>query len=115
MSFSKFIDRIKAAGEDLLSIDVVTLTGNVNVTIKGDKIDFDALVKSLQTQVAKTDGTIKIVAFTRIDVDKDAVQFVKSGLSSEEAPMVSAHNEMVKTAQDARMAVVNFLKGLVPI
>ena len=115
MAFKDFIDRLEAVGQDLATLDVATLSGNVQVTVQSDKIDFKALVKSIQDQVTQADGTVQIVAFTHIDIDKDAVQFVKSGLTAEEAPLIAAHNEMVKTSQEARMAVVQFLKDLAPI
>ena len=113
MAFSDFIKRLEEVGEDLATLDVATLSGSVKVTVDGDKIDFKALVKSIQAEVTKAQGTVQIVAFTHIDIDKDAVQFVKSGLTAEEAPLIDAHNEMVKTSQEARMSVVNFLKGLI--
>ncbi|MCG8355717.1 MAG: hypothetical protein MI920_09120 [Kiloniellales bacterium] len=113
MAFQAFLDRIKNAGQDLASIDVVTVSGNIEVKLAGDKIDFKNMVKSIHQNVAKTTGTVHIVAFTHIDFDKDAVNFVKSGLTPEETPLISAHNDMVKTANEARLAVVNFVKGLI--
>jgi hypothetical protein len=114
MAFKDFIDRLRSAGEDLATLDVATLSGSVEIKLAGDKIDFDALVKSIQDQVTKVDGTVQIVAFTRIDLDKDAIQFVKSGLSDDDKPLVAAHNEMVKTSQEARLAVVRFIKDVIP-
>ena len=104
---------LRASFDPLRTIDVVTVSGTIEVKLAGDKIDFKNLVKSIQQNVSKTGGTVHVVAFTHIDFDKDAVNFVKSGLTPEEEPMIKAHNEMLKTANEARLAVINFVKGLV--
>ena len=51
------------------------------------------------------------VAYTRIDVDN----FVKEGLTEGETPLMKSHEAMVKTAREARLAVLNFIRNPVGI
>lgn len=107
---------IKDGVTDLTSLDVVTLTGQIKVqTDSTNKVDLGKIYEELSKQAAKTDSDIAVVAFTHVSLDRDAVQFVQSGLSEEEKALVGSHVQMVTAAQEARLAMIRTFKDLVGI
>lgn len=113
-SLKNVLGKVRDAADDITSLDVVTLSGEVDLkgAMPADALSLPALYKQILKQ-AKVEANIQVVAFTHIDLDRDAVNFVKSTLSEAEAPMVQAHNEMVKTAEGARRAFVQMVKEVV--
>ena len=117
-SFEIFIEEIKKGVADLTTLDVVTLAGEIKISSSmpgnSSKIKLQELYKSIEKS-AKADGNLEVVAFTHIDFDCDVVNFVKAGLSEGGKTLLEAHNEMVKTSQEARQAMVKFIRELIPI
>jgi hypothetical protein len=113
MALADVIERIRNVGRDIVSIDVVTLTGRLTITAATDEsgLNLQELYKELQK--ATLEGTLEVVAFTHIDLDRDAVNYVKSGLSESEKPIIDAHGAMVDTAQKARQAFLQLAKEFV--
>ncbi|MEW5980149.1 MAG: hypothetical protein AB1898_30510 [Acidobacteriota bacterium] len=108
----KFIAEAQKFVKDLTTIDVLTLTGEIKVTnAEGQiaSINPDELFKSIQGTVVPNLG---VVALTHVEFDLDSVNFVVA-----EAPQsaLKLHTDSVKAAIDARVAVVELLKGLIPI
>jgi len=104
---------------DLTTLDVVTITGTINITSsieEDDTLDFQKLHKNLMSEV-KVGGAAQfnVLALTHIEIDCDSTNFVKSNLSGEEMPLVTAHNEMVKTAQETRIGIVKMLGDLIKL
>lgn len=116
MALSDIVNRIGRWTEDVVSLDVVTLTGSISIsTATGDDgINLAKLYEEIGNK-AKVEGNLEVVAFTHIDLDKDAINYVKSGLSEAEQPMIEAHNAMVDTAQKARQAFLMLAKELVGV
>ena len=114
-TLKKVLESIRNAADDITTLDVVTLTGSVTITgltDQNNEIDLKALNKAIQKNaIANTNMTL--LAYTHIDLDSDTIHFVKSGLSEGEAPLVEAHNAMVKSSQDARLAFVKAVKDVV--
>ena len=111
-TLKKVLEGIRDVADDITTLDVVTLTGDVTITGQNNEIDLKALNKAIQTNaIANTNMTL--LAYTHIDLDSDTIHFVKSGLSEGEAPLVEAHNAMVKSSQDARLAFVKAVKDVV--
>ena len=85
--------------KDMITLDVVTLSGNIELTLTD--------VKDLETLFAKIEplqANLDVVAVSHHDVDYDAVQFIRSGQESSE--LTTLHNETVKTAMEMRQKVV---------
>ena len=111
---STVIDRIVNTAKDLTVLNVATLTGDVNVTLDGaGNFDFNHIVDSLRTEAAKTDGTVKLVALTHIEMDQDVVHFEKADLTDAERLLVTSHGDLVDTSKNARMDFLDFVKRVV--
>ena len=106
--------------EDMATLDVVTLTGNLTVNVndlqgsaEGDKtIKFTGLMRQLEGNIMKKDSKISALAATHVSIDKDTVTFVKEKLSPEEAVYLDFHNETVKAAGIARAAMADGIAKL---
>ena len=140
------LDKLKEVGKsiedgisDLTSLDVVTITGTINIktdsagnttpaagqTAAGTDggnpdvkpsspqepkpLQLQELHKDLMNQVVSAKSDFSVLAFTHIDMDADSTNYVRSDLSAEDAALVHAHNEMVKTAQETRMGAIRML------
>ncbi|MEN7548853.1 hypothetical protein AAG747_13105 [Rapidithrix thailandica] len=120
--FGRLKNDIARAIEDLATLSVTTYTGNL--TMKADKIlkrtksgnkitgfNTKALIESL-SDGANANMDFKLVGFTYLDVDSDAVVFVKENLTPEQQTLMEAHRSMVAASQEARMAFLKFIKEL---
>ena len=107
-AFKGVADAIK----DIATLDVMTLSGTINLTVPGgganQGIDPTAFFERLKTE-AVSGTTIQVVAFTHKEADSDSVVYVRSDADSK---LVSAHQEMVKAAEQARLDFLKFLGGL---
>lgn len=111
-SLKAVFTRIKDAADDIASLDVVTLTGDVDIQGSNNKVDLKKLYQTIQANaISKTN--MSLVAYTHLDFDSDAVLFVKGALSEGEKPLVDAHNAMVKASQEARLAFVRAIKDVI--
>ena len=112
---TKAQSKLEAAVSDLVSLDVVTFTGDlvVNVTdITSEEdgtIRFQDVMKNIKGVADTDESAFKAVAATHIALDKDTVQFVKEGLTPDEERLYGLHLEAVKTAVAARAAMVESL------
>lgn len=118
MALKNVLERIRDTAEDIVTLDVVTLSGTLELKLAagagGDNpLELKKLYKKLEE--SSTAGNMEVVAYTHIDFDKDAVNFVKQGLGEADLPLVQAHNEMVKTAQEGRLAIIRAVKEMVGI
>jgi len=111
-TMNDFFTGLKNAFEDATSLDVVTLTGSIDIQGSGNSIDLKQTYDSIQAN-AVNNTNVSVVAFTHIDLDKDVVQFVKQGLSEGEKPLVDAHNAMVDSSHKARLALIRSIKDIV--
>ncbi len=107
---------------DMTSLDVVTLTGNLTVQVsalEGGSDDddskplrFSRIMRQLEGRVLKKDSEIAALAATHVSLDRDTVTFVKENLSPEEAVYLEFHNETVKAAGIARAAMADGIAKL---
>jgi hypothetical protein len=114
-SFGDFID-------DMSSLDVVTLTGNLTVNVddiaepgpEGDSkpLKFSKIMRQLEGNIMKKGSKVSALAATHVSIDKDTVSFVKENLSPEEAAYLEFHNETVKAAGIARAAMADGIAKL---
>ncbi|CAH1000158.1 hypothetical protein LEM8419_01305 [Neolewinella maritima] len=114
-SFGDFIN-------DMTSLDVVTLTGNLTVQVNdlegraaggdGESLKFGRIMQQLEGNIMKKDSKIHALAATHVSLDKDTVTFVKENLTPEEAVYLEFHNETVKAAGIARAAMADGITKL---
>ncbi len=113
-SFGDFIN-------DMTSLDVVTLTGNLSIQVTdlqgregedGKPLKFGRIMDQLQGNILKKDAKISALAATHVSLDRDTVTFVKENLSPEEAVYLDFHNETVKAAGIARAAMADGIAKL---
>lgn len=109
------LEELGNAIQDLTTLDVTTLSGDVNQVINQETGKFD--LKYAMEELTKADsqlrGEVYIVATTHIDVDQDSVNFVKNELTEDEKSLVATHMESIKAAQEARHAFLNFAKEFI--
>lgn len=107
--------KLGAIVDDLISLDVVTFSGNLEVKLTdinsgpNGTIDLENVMKNLKGTVTGGKSTLTAVATTYLAIDKDSVQFVKTDLTPGEERIYALHLEAVKTAVAARAAMVESL------
>ena len=98
--------------DDLLTLDVITMTGEVKLE-SADISDFD----SVFTKLKNSASDLQVVAQSHHEIDYDAMLFIKKELSEDQKEMLKLHQETVKSAQEMRAKVVevaaNAIKTLV--
>lgn len=109
--------KIAGAVDDLASLEVTTYTGSFNLTIN-DIVEQDGdqfRIKSLmQNNPVTLNANLQLLAYSRFEIDSDVASIVKSDLSDQDKELLSAHNELVKTAQEARKSMLDFIQSLIP-
>ncbi|NIZ07822.1 hypothetical protein [Pseudooceanicola sp. HF7] len=108
-------EKISGFVKDILSVDVVTLTGDLNLNVDGvvteGAIDLKELHKRI---VGKLGGELKVAAFTHVDLDGDTVQFSMETATEEDGLLLDHHRETVKDVQAARAAFLDAVTGMIP-
>lgn len=116
--------------KDLLTLDVLTVTGNINVdrtetkdtsddaleNVNIEKVgeedylvfDFDSLIKRQKGKV-KLKSSLRVIAASHVEIDYDTLHFIAAGLSPEEDELVKMHLETVSKSMEARAAVIGRL------
>lgn len=105
--------------EDVTTLDVLTLTGNISLVgddgamINDDGVfSWDDMFKNIAAKLKAKDVNVSVVAYTHAEWDLDSVNFVTN---SDEAtqPLIEAHNAAVKAAQQSRFEAVKSLGNLI--
>ncbi len=104
------MQKLEEVGQDITSLDVVTLTGNLDLTAEVSGGGLDEMVRNLKDRV-KTQANLQMVAYTHVDLDGDVVSFVREGASNEDE-LMKAHSALVKSSTESRLHLVRFLKDL---
>jgi hypothetical protein len=108
--WSEILDTVADAIEDLSSLEVVTLTGDVKSNIDDSgNIKWDELIKTAKN----AGGAVEMVAATHISIDSDTVQFVTNSAPTNMEQLMQLHDAAIETAQNNRQAVIELVKGLV--
>lgn len=108
---AKFWDSIEAMVTDIATLDVVTLTGEIDVTLNqqaGDgqtdgTISFQDILSNIKG--VKSQG-LNALAVTHIEADMDTALFIKDGLAPEQQNLLTLHNQTVQQARNARNAFI---------
>lgn len=104
----QFWGTVKKICNDLVTLDVVTVTGTIDLTLaKGTNTE--ALLTELTSQKAKA----KVVASSNHQIDYDAVVFVKESPTPQEIELIKLHMETVKSAQEMRSKVIETIANVV--
>ncbi len=111
-------EKIADKVEDLATLEVTTYTSNdFNLSISdikledGDKFQIKSL---LDTTPSTLNAKLNLLAYSRFEIDSDVSSVVKSSLTEQEKPLLDAHKSMVESAQNARKAMFEFAKELLP-
>lgn len=110
--FSKIAESIDEKVTDFTTLDVVTISGNIQSIIKADgkylkPID---LIKNFDP---KADATkVKVEAFTHIDFDQDMIQFYRDGLKPDDFTY-TLHQDAVESSKAARLAMLAFITEMI--
>lgn len=109
--------KVANAVDDLASLEVTTYTGSFNLSIN-DIVEQDGdqfRIKSLmQNNPVTLNAKLELLAYSRFEIDADVASIVKSNLTAQDQELLTAHNELVKTAQEARKSMLGFVKDLIP-
>ena len=106
---SKFEDALKKLEdqvEDLSSLEVFTYTGDISAALNKDKtgIDWDQLF----TKTQANEGTLRLVAATRVQFDGDTQNFRTSANVERLAELLQVHEQSVNNSRLARQSLVQF-------
>jgi hypothetical protein len=110
------LTEIRDAADDLAHIDVLTITGDIDLKAAAapeeNRFRLARLYQGLLAAVGQ-DSKIKVVAYSRKDPDLDAIHFVTGTLSTEEKELLATHCEMVRAAEEGRAAFLRTIADLV--
>jgi hypothetical protein len=106
-ALEKALESLEAAGKDLSSIEVTTLSGDVKQIFNGEKIDLKNAVNQLKS--GSTSGKIELVAHTHVAFDQDTVLFVSNKAQGKHSEIYDLHKEAVVSAQNARRSFITFI------
>lgn len=113
-AFQKIAKTISDAAGDLSSLNVTTVSGDVDKVIKGTdkKLNFEELSKSLNaTGTNKVNA--KLVAHTHIKFDQDTFLFVRDMKDDNDRELFQLHLQAIESANKARMSFLHMLKEIV--
>lgn len=112
------LDQLKIIGEDLSSLQVTTVTGDVSIIVKGEgnnkKIDLNNIFNDLLT-TDNASGKIELLAHTDVKFDQDVVQFVKKDLTTNDEKLLVLHKDTVIASTQARIAFLTFMQNVVKL
>lgn len=108
--------RLKQMISDITSLEVVTLSGDVtfaDLRVEPDKpVNFQKIMQELHGNPNMA-SSVKLVAATKFEFDKDVLQFVKENMTREEKELFMIHIEAIQNAQLARRAIMEALLNVV--
>jgi hypothetical protein len=110
-TFKEALQGLANATANLTSLQVFTYSGDVNsvLTPDGGGIDWDQLF----TKSKATNGTLKLVAATKVLFDGDTYNYQTSEKLDRLDEMLKIHEESVHNSRMARQSLIQFfLDGL---
>lgn len=107
--FKEALENLANGVEDLTSLEVFTYTGEVNAVLnkEGDGIAWDELFSKSKAN----EGTLQLVAATRVQFDGDTQNFQTSGNVARLTEMLQVHEQSVNNSRLARQSLVQFFSG----
>ncbi|MFA5327630.1 MAG: hypothetical protein WC384_07555 [Prolixibacteraceae bacterium] len=116
-----FAGKVANAIDDLASLEVTTYAGDFSLTysdvrvVKEGKTDMFKIKSLLNTDKVAMNAELKLIAYSRFEIDSDVSSIVGSKLSEDEKILLEAHTELVKAAQESRKAIFEFAKNLLKL
>ncbi len=115
--------RITEFVADVVTLDVITLTGDiklVNKTVTYDeakkKLNWNDLFRKVAEGMQPDSANkLEVVAYTHAEWDLDSVNFVKKDLSDSEKDLIAAHHSAVEAAQKSRFEAVRIIGDLLGV
>lgn len=107
-AIKNLIDNIGTLADDLATLEVYTFTGTLSTMptdVNNGRIKWGDLAKT-----AATDGTLKLVAATKVYPDADSDYFQAEDANAE---LVTAHLEAVKAATTARLEFLQLVGKII--
>lgn len=108
----------------MFTLDVVTVTGKFVIAKleveTGDGksarkiIDFDTMFERING-IKTSEADLRILAASRIEIDRDTFHFVSENLTEADTPLVKMHFEAVSAATEGRSAIaarLNVIRGI---
>ena len=101
--------KLKDGIMDLTEVEVLTFTGDLKAVVAKDEKEGDLINWSEVISLAKVEGTVKLVAATKVKIDGDSWFYV-----AENAPedLKNAHIEATAAAQEYRIGVLQAFASL---
>ncbi|MCP4328439.1 MAG: hypothetical protein GY791_08385 [Alphaproteobacteria bacterium] len=115
MALRDFINRVKQGVEDVATLDVITSRGKVEIArTEAGEVDFDALFQSIQSQMTVGEhSTIRVLAATRMQFDKDTLNFIADDLTEEDKEILrTTHWPGVQSAIVGRENIIKLGVGV---
>lgn len=97
---------------DLAEVEVLTFTGDLKAVVAKDQKEGDLINWSEVIASAKAEGTVKLVAATKIKIDGDSWFYVAQDAPEE---LKEAHIEATAAAQEYRIGVMQSFASLLGI
>jgi hypothetical protein len=106
LTFKEALQGLANATANLTSLQVFTYSGDVNsvITPDGGGIDWDQLF----TKSKATNGTLKLVAATKVLFDGDTYNFQTSEKLERLDMMLETHEKSVTNSRLARQSLIQF-------
>ena len=116
-------ERIGAFVRDTVTLDVLTLSGDITLINdeavydeKNQEFDWDTLFGKITARMkASGENRLEVVAYTHAEWDLDEVTFVKKEISESQKELLNAHRAAVAAAQKSRFEAVRIVAGLVGV
>lgn len=108
--FQDAYNKIAAALDDALNLDVVTFKGTIQTAITDVEKPPTKIEEVLKA--AKTNGTVTLLASTKMSIDGDVLVYFDEKITADEA---KAHAALVEVGQKAREATFNFILNVVGV
>jgi hypothetical protein len=100
-------EKIKAFIDDVATLDVVTLTGDISVELKKIKFDdLDNLTEEVITALKASKDNVRYMAFSHYEFDCDSVSYFNENCPE---TLLKAHSDTAASALDARRSMVKLV------
>ncbi|MDC9723488.1 MAG: hypothetical protein PSN34_12060 [Urechidicola sp.] len=110
MGLKAALQKLDEAVKDLTSLHVQTFSGELNITLSGDK-GYDTLRAEMKKAIKE--GNLTLVAETLAQFDGDSYNFVKQDLSDIPSIALEVHKNAVEAGIETRLGLLGLFKGLI--
>jgi hypothetical protein len=106
MSFKDLKVQVKGAVDDLATLEVASFTGSqIDLSIDLSNVTGNEVFKTIKEKLT----TSTLVAYSRFEIDGDAMNYINSDLGADKKYLIDGHNSMVEGAQKSRKDFIDFV------